>query len=522
MNQMQQVQQVDPEESKQDSTSFLPDVGDILYICIMQVLLFGRPSFLFQDCSIGWHLAAGQFILEHGQIPRTDIASYSFPDKSWVPYEWFFDLIAACLTNLGGFNLLAVFSASLIAYVFVKTYDWQRSQNAGLKIATLVSIIGIFASAVHWLARPHIITFLCFSIYLSVLQKYERDAISGSKMVIILALAMLLWVNCHPAFPLGLILISIHLFAALIDKAAKEKVKFLIIALATTSATTLINPNFFELHLYILNYLKGTGILANTEEYLSPVFHGNIHAFCLELLIFILIIAFYKYKDTQKISLSSVLISIFSLHLAFSAVRNIPIFVLAVSPLIGFLMQQNANEQVEIRGKNDEESKNNTGVDKSRNKFAEFDQQELRSKKRILSIVYTLVVLVLAFTPNMKTGFNPETTPTKTLDYIDKNLRPAQVGNCGFNLDNWGGLLLYKLKMKVFIDDRADFYGQEFYGKYGTIVQTDPGWQGLLDQFKIKWILMPANAKLVQALSFNPEWSLVAKDEASVIYRRQK
>lgn len=48
----------------------------------------------------------------------------------------------------------------------------------------------------------------------------------------------------------------------------------------------------------------------------------------------------------------------------------------------------------------------------------------------------------------------------KTLDYIDKNLRPEQVGNCGFNLDNWGGLLLYKLKMKVFIDDRADFMDQ--------------------------------------------------------------
>lgn len=520
MNQAQQVQQVDPEKSTQQPTSFLPDVGDILYICIMQILLFGRPSYLFQDCSIGWHLAAGQYILEHGQIPRTDIASFSFPDKPWVPYEWFFDLIAACLTNLGGFNLLAVACASLIAYVFVKTYDWQRSQGAGLGIATFVSIIGIFASAVHWLARPHIITLLCFSFYLSVLQKYERDAISGRKMVIILAVAMLLWVNCHPAFPLGLILICIHLLAALISRATKEKTRFLIIALATTSATTLINPNFFELHMYILNYLRGTGILANTEEYLSPVFHGNIHAICLELLIFILIFAFYKYKGIEKISLSSVLISIFSLHLALSAVRNIPIFVLAVSPLIGFLMQRRAITSVEKRGNCNEESENETG--KFRRSFAEFDEQEMLSKKRILSIIYTLVVIVLAFTSNMKTGFNPETTPTKTLDYIDKNLRPAQVGNCGFNLDNWGGLILYKLKMKVFIDDRADFYGQEYYGKYGTIVQTDPGWQGLLDQFKIKWILMPVNAKLAQALSNAPEWSMVAKDEASVIYRRQK
>lgn len=513
MKQMQQVQQVVPEQSKQQSSSFLPDIGDILYICIMQILLFGRPSYLFQDCSIGWHLAAGQFILDHQQIPRTDIVSFSFPDKAWVPYEWLFDLGAAVLTNLGGLNLLAVFSASLIAFVFVKTYDWQRNEGAGLGVATVVSIIGIFASAVHWLARPHIVTFLCFSIYLAILQKYEREAISGRRTVILLAVTMLLWVNCHPAFPLGLILISIHLLSSLIS-GSKEKVKILGLAFATASATTLINPNFYELHLYILNYLKGTAILANTEEYLSPVFHGNIHAFCLELLIIILIFAFYQYHGQKKTPLSLVFTSVFSLHLALSAVRNIPIFVLSTAPLIGFLLQ------VTTKNGSDENTSNNL-IAKFKNSIVQFDEQEKQSKKRIISIVYTLVVVVLAFTPMMKTGFNPETTPTKTLEYIDKNLRPEQIGNCGFNLDNWGGLLLYKLKMKVFIDDRADFYGQDYYGKYGTIVQTDPGWQALLDEFKIKWILMPTNAKLTNSLSHNKDWSMVAKDEASVIYRRQ-
>ncbi|MBP7860847.1 hypothetical protein KA183_04125 [bacterium] len=306
--------------------------------------------------------------------------------------------------------------------------------------------------------------------------------------------------------------------SALINRAEKEQVKYLLIALATASATTLINPNFFELHLYILNYLKGTGILANTEEFLSPIFHGNIHAFCLEILIFILILALSKYRGAEKIPLSSVLTTLFTLHLALSAVRNIPIFVLSATPLIGFLLPKN-----ELTTSEDGEStgKSTGNFTKLKHSLAQFDEQEKCSKKRILSILYTILILALAFTPAMKTGFNAETTPTKTLDYIDKNLRPEQVGNCGFNLDNWGGLLLYKLKMKVFIDDRADFYGPDYYGKYGTIVQTDPGWQKLLDQYKINWILMPINAKLAAALSRDSKWTLEAKDDASVIYRRQ-
>ncbi len=519
MKRQQQVQQVAPESNKQKSSSFLPDVGDILYICIMQILLFGRPSYLFQDCSIGWHLAAGQYILDHGQIPRTDIASFSFPDKPWVPYEWFFDLVAAVLTNLGSFNLLAVCCASLIAYVFVKTYDWQRARGADIASSTAISIIGIFASAIHWLARPHIVTFLCFSIYLAVLQKFENGKITGRSLLIFLCLTMLLWVNTHPAFPLGLILIGIHLLCAFINRAGNEQIKYLMIALATASATTLINPNFFELHLYILNYLRGTGILANTDEYLSPIFHGNIHAFCLEVLIFILIFALSKYKGQEKISLSLLLTTLFTLHLALSAVRNIPIFVLSATPLIGFLLQKNNLSSP----KDIETTDESKGIyARFKRSLVKFEQQEKQSKSRILSIIYTIAILVLAFTPIMKTGFDSQSTPTKTLDYIDKNLRPEQVGNCGLNLDNWGGLLLYKLKMKVFIDDRADFYGQDYYSKYGTIVQTDPGWQLLLDHYQIKWVLMPLNAKLAAALSKDPEWRVVEKDDASIIYRRQK
>lgn len=506
-----------PDKREALSTNYLPDVGDILYICIMQVLLFGRPGFLFQDCSVGWHLLSGQYILEHLQIPRTDIVSFSFPDKAWVPYEWFFDFVANLLVNAGGLNLLAVFCASAIAFVFVRTYDAERSNGAGLALSTVVCIIGVFASAVHWLARPHIFTFLCFSIFISILNKFEQGRLSAKQMIVYLCLTMLLWVNTHPAFPLGVILIGIYLISAFVNGFGQERVKTLLIALATTCATTLLNPNFINLHFYILKYLKGGSVLANTEEFLSPVFHGNIHAFCLELLLIMLIVGLFQKKRTEKVPMSVLLTVIFALHMALSAVRSIPLFVLSSVPLIGFLFgQQERNRNPE------EESSSSSLFGRIGSSLAKFDDQEKLSKKRYLSILYTLAIICLAFTPVMKTGFNPETTPTKTLEYINTRLRPEMVGNTGFNFDNWGGLLAYKLKMKVFIDDRADFYGEEFYTEYGTIVQTNPGWQALLDKHKVYWVLMPANSKLVAALSRESRWLEVCKDEAAVIFIRQK
>ncbi len=506
----------DPQENK--SKTYLPDVGDILFICIVQVLLFGRPSFLFQDCSVGWHLLSGQYILDHRKIPSTDIVSYSFPNGPWVPYEWFFDLLASILTNIGGFNLLSVFCASLIAYVFVKTYDTARRNGASLALSTSVCIVGILASAVHWLARPHIFTFLCFSIFLSVLKNYEAGRISSKKLLVFLNLTMLLWVNSHPAFPLGIIQISIFILSAFFNRSNFEKIKFLIIALATTCATTLINPNFINLHLYILHYLKANSVLANTEEFMSPVFHGNIHALCLEILIIYLILGLFQYKRSEKIPISSLLATIFTMHMSLSAVRSIPLFVLSTVPLIGFLFGGNGNKQI-VDSAHTPKSSLFSRISAS---FAAFDAQEKQSKKRILTMIYISTIFILAFSPFMKTGFNDETTPTANLEYIDKNLRPETVGYSGFNLDNWGGLLAYKLKMKVFIDDRADYYGEKFYTEYGTIVQTNPGWQSLLDKHKINWILMPTNSKLASILAKDSQWSQVSRDKASVIFQRRK
>lgn len=145
---------------------------------------------------------------------------------------------------------------------------------------------------------------------------------------------------------------------------------------------------------------------------------------------------------------------------------------------------------------------------------------------RILSIGYFTIMLVAAVSGgnllgvvNLSSGFNPKEMPTKTLDYIQAN---KLAYDKGFNFDNWGGLIRYKLDQRVFIDDRADFYGEDFYIQYGKIVQTKPGWENLLEKNKIEWILMPSNTMLAMALKDKNNWKLAAKDEASSLYVRVK
>lgn len=509
----------------------MPDVGDLLFVGVMSILLFARPDFLFQDASIGWHLVAGQYIFQTHQIPYRDLFSYTFPDRAWVAYEWLFDLIAYILTILGGFNLLAVAISALIAFVLVKTYDLCRENGAGLGIATLAAIIGIFASAVHWLARPHVITFLAVYLYVSHLEKFYRGELAGKRLLAVLAPFMVLWVNCHPAFILGPVLTGAYLGVSLLvlikdrtgaaAESLKSRCRWLAATLAGIGAATLFNPYFLNLYSYIVHYLKGSSILAETDEFKSPIFHGDIHAICLEALLALLVTGLAVSK--KRLSGPYLVLLLMFIHLCLSAVRNIPLFALIAVPAIGLLFSDTLLKE-RLRPAHEALGRLGPLVAKYARALADFDAQERQCKMRILSWLFLIFVTAAALAGGslfgnkvLSSGFNDEKVPTATLTYIKEH---GLAFDHGFNYDNWGGLIRYKLGQRVFIDDRADFYGEEFYTQYGRIVQVEPGWQDLLDKLSIDWILIPKDARLVEPLSKESTWTEACRDGGSVLFVR--
>jgi hypothetical protein len=520
--------ELQPEAEKQATKLLpLPDVGDLLFIGIMHILLFARPEYMFQDASIGWHLTAGQWILENKAIPKTDLFSYTFPDKAWVAYEWLFDLIAYVLTLLGGLNLLAVAIAATISFIFMKVYDRARAEGGPLELVLPVTIFGIFAAAIHWLARPHIITFFCLFYFLTKLEDFYRGTISSTKLYFFLGLLMVFWVNCHPAFPLGLVLIGIYFVAAALQSFKStpdarngnlNRAKVLFIAGLIACAATLVNPYGLDLYKYIIEYLKGSTVLANTDEFKSPVFHlqlKNIHSFFLLLLMpfFLGGLAITKKRPSLPYFTTCVLF----LHMALSAVRNIPLFAIVSVPAIGLMFSKTILED-HVRPFTEAFPKS-TSVEKFGRAFQEFAKQETLCKMHIVPIIYVSFVAIAALSGGgfggskiLSSGFSTLEMPTKTLDYIREHKLPF---DRGFNHDNWGGLIRYKLGQRVFIDDRADFYGEEFYNRYGAIVQTQPGWNKLLDESKIEWVLMPRNSKLAAALKADEQWQVACEDGAT-------
>ncbi|MGD9683798.1 MAG: hypothetical protein AB7W16_21745 [Candidatus Obscuribacterales bacterium] len=499
----------------------LPDVGDFIFFFILDLLLVVLPNQLFADGSTGWHLVTGDYILDHAAVPHKDLISYTFADRGWVAYEWLFDLIAAGITRAGGLNLLAVILTCLIGFIFLFVYDRCRENGCGIAASAFLTVAASLVAAMHWLARPHLVTYIGLIVFTLVLDRFYKSNMSMKTMVIILSLTTLVWANCHPAFPLGLVVTGVYLFVSacqsrlLADqgerRAAFKKALALALVLGACALTSLLNPYGLALHTYILEYLSGQDILKATDEYMSPVFHGGLHATCLEIL-FIALVAGLA-LSRKRLSKPALLLALLFAHASLTSVRNMPLFAILITPLIALLGSRT------ILTEEEPVTAGATGIKRA---LMEFEEQEALCKMHLAPLAATIALIVVALSGGsvfgktvVSSGFDPKSLPVQTLDYVrDHGLADKP----GLNYDNWGGYLCYKLGHRVFIDDRADFYDRRFYFEYSVMMAAGAGWQDYLEKSGAQWVLFPNTSALTMALKADPHWTLVKSDQASSLF----
>lgn len=511
--------------SHDSKLSPLPDVGDFIFFFILDLLLVVLPNQLFADGSTGWHLVTGDYILDHAAVPHKDLISYTFADKGWVAYEWLFDLMAAGITRAGGLNLLAVILTCLIGFIFLYVYDRCRKNGCGIAASAFLTVTAALVAAMHWLARPHLVTYLGLIVFTLVLDRFYKSTMDTKTMIVTLCLTTLIWANCHPAFPLGLVVAGVYLFVTVCQtrlladekerRAAFKKALAFALAMLACATTSLINPYGLELHGYILEYLRGQDILKATDEYMSPVFHGGLHATCLEIL-FIALVAGLA-LSRERLGKPALLLTMLFAHASLTSVRNMPLFAILITPFIALLWSRTILTKEPNR-----EEPDTAGATGIKRVLMEFEEQEALCKMHLAPLGATIALIVVALAGGsvfgktvVSSGFDPKSLPVETLDYVRDN---GLVDKPGLNYDNWGGYLCYKLGHRVFIDDRADFYDRQFYVEYSVMMAAGAGWQDYLEKSGAQWVLFPNASALTMALKADPQWTLVKSDQASSLF----
>ena len=88
-----------------------------------------------------------------------------------------------------------------------------------------------------------------------------------------------------------------------------------------------------------------------------------------------------------------------------------------------------------------------------------------------------------------------------------------------FNHYDWGGYLVWKLypATRVFIDGRADLYGERLLNHFADTYQFKGAWQQTLQQWNIDTVLVPASSALATGLRSSPGWRVTYEDSQAVV-----
>ena len=506
----------------------VPSVSDVFYIAILVGLSCGALGrLLLRDASIGWHIRNGELILFSHTITRTDPFSASIHGGTWYAWEWLYDLLIAVIHYTLGLNGVVFFSAAIIAASFVLTLHFAVRRGGNLAIVIFLLLLSLGASSVHFLARPHVFSWLLTVIWFEALDSAANS--HGKRLIALfgLPLLMILWVNLHGGYVLGFVLLAIYLVDGFIryfaapDRREQTQswVKRLGMVTLLSFAASFVNPYGYQLHVHVYRYLSDRYLMNRISEFLSPDFHIPAQQ-CFAVLLLITIVALASAR--RGITPARLLVVLFAAYSGLYATRDLPTSSLLITLIIAPMLSQSV---LEASG----DSRISSWLRRCFSRLHSFGSRMGNLELNFSDHFWLVVIFLLGFWACMYSGrigsaqfinayFDEKRFPVEAVDFIAKQKIRAPI----FSLDYWGGYLIYGLypQNKVVVDDRHDLYGDQFIKDYLKVTFIQPGWDKILEQEHVNWVLMPPGSTLANMLRLKSDWKIVHEDSVAVLFQR--
>ncbi len=466
---------------------------------LLVFFIFTRTA---QDADMWWHLRAGKEMFEHKAILLTDQFSYTRSGEPWTNAFWLAELLFYALFRVGGFFALSLFTGLVGAATFLMIY--RRLPGRPLLNVAIVVLAALTAAPI-WGPRPQIISFFLVAWLDGWLDDRQRGL---QRPLWILAPVFALWANLHGGWIWGILLLLAHLSGAVIQAAIDGKAAEApplrrdagALLLWTTIAALAVGINPNGLALWKLPF-HTVDVSLQIQEWLSPDFHRlDFHPFL--WMLFALVIA-ARFSPPVR-DWPALLKVIGFAYLTFVAQRNIAPFAIVAAPVLADWTAGALDAQVPARTASQASPWNRPLP------------QWLKTAVNVI-LLGSLAALALgrAYWLSLPAQVN-DGVPAGAVDWIKRNQPQGRL----FNSYNWGGYLTWELPgYPVFIDGRADLYGNEMISVWREIVSGSDDGLALLDEWDVRVVLLEPGWPVLNRLS-QQGWEPAYRDEQSVIYTR--
>jgi hypothetical protein len=464
------------------------------------ILLFLGIFFLFFlppfDPDLGWQLRCGQQIWQQKILCTVNTFSVLLENYHWTDARAFYQALIFPFYRWFNLDGLSFLNSLLMTTALFFWFSLRGKKE--IKIILLPMLL-LFS----WLVLAFGIRNQLISLFfLLFLLKAIEEVHQGKKnWLFLFPLIMFFWANSHGGFVLGVFLLLVFLLEKIIDLLfKKESLQHFLLLLGGVVLgllATFLNPFGFKIYLEAWRHFAVVPLSHLIAEWVPPPFTWQM-----AILLFLGLALSVIYQNRKKPStLFNTLVLLFLALLALKARRDVVFFFFFAGNLLSSFKLKKIN---------------------------------LQSIVLLISLAIFALGFLLQLPRTLMINHNWEKFclfaktryPAKAVEFLHK--QPTK-GNI-FNAYEWGGFFIWQLpEFKVFVDGRMPAWptpsGKSPYTLYLETLQTQPGWQETLAEYKIDWLFIYPGTFLDLKIRDNPAifgWQEVYRDETAVIYQKKQ
>jgi hypothetical protein len=465
----------------------------VMCIFLLAAVIFGFCVKQFAEPDIWWHLRYARDLVQYHTFFPTHAYSFTTVENLRANFEWLSEVLYFFAFRAAGLpGILAVYSAALLL-IYAGVYYRSCVSGADCKDATVATLIGIFLGVVSIGPRTLLFGWVCMIGLLLVLDHFQRTG----KGLWLLPPLFALWVNLHPSWIFGIVVVVLTIGSGLIEgewgivlarKWNAAELTKLMLALIASLGMLFLNPFGYKLALYPFEFLFQQGSMMQAIEEWRGVdlSTGNGK---LTLLVILGMLAAATFSR-RRWRLDEVLLAVFALWSGLSHGRLLFFVGLVIPPLLAPRI----------------------------NLFPPYDRELDKPWLNAIIMGCVLGSLVWLFPSGLNLQRRvDESYPTAVLDFMHRQNLKGRI----FNQYSWGGYMEWTAPdLKPFIDGRADIFVTNgvLNDHRNAMVIEKP--LEILDKYRIDYVLIQPQGPLAYLLEHSPGWRCTYADNLAVLFQR--
>ncbi len=469
----------------------------------------------YADIDLWGHVYFGAAMIRAGRIITNDPYNYSVPNHLWLHHEWLTEVMMAAIYQHCGIIGLKLwhFSVTAFAIAMLSMAEGETGAPPPIQFGVLAAAALTLSAVMQF--RPQIFTYALFAMLIFLL---TRD-LYGRRSHLWLVIPMLaLWSNLHGGFFIGLVTLGIYTAAIGVDdlltgRGLKRAWRLAALTLAATAAT-FVNPIGIECWRTVFVSLTDPlahKVMADWRPIVTVIRDSGVHGsdnLLLEVWAAymgagaISIAVTPRRDDWPLIAIAAVMAAA-----AFSAIRNIPLPIIAGAPLLARHLDLTFRKLAARKGD-----------------LANSAAQETSGVFQRMSIAGQSLIFIASFAVlfgreglwSAKLAAVGE-YPSGAVSFMkEHNLH----GNI-LNPSQWGQYLIWHLapESKIFYDSRFDtVYPQKVLIQYLDFFFEPPSGARLLNEYPHNFVLVITNSPTYKMMLEQRAWKPLYRDSVCALF----